>query len=140
MRNHVASREEGLIHQILSGRCKGRTFLHKAIRTQGLPENITIEKSGATTAAIAHDNKIHKAGILLRHSQYLNKYCRTGSSRRETAHASYAELQVLLGGTVYHRGHSSHACDSQRPVGDPRHCVPNASRAILCLSRLDYLK
>jgi putative transposase len=27
-------------------------FLHKAIRSQGLPEKITIDKSGANTAAI----------------------------------------------------------------------------------------
>src|SRR5215468_1699963 len=29
-------------------------FLHKAICSQGLPEKITIDKSGANTAAIAH--------------------------------------------------------------------------------------
>ena len=47
-------------------------FLHKAIRTQGLPEKITIDKSGANTAAIAHDNKTHKTAIVIRHSKYLN--------------------------------------------------------------------
>ena len=47
-------------------------FLHKAIRTQGLPEKITIDKSGANTAAITHYNKTHKTAIVLRHSQYLN--------------------------------------------------------------------
>jgi putative transposase len=48
------------------------TFLHKAIRTQGLPEKITIDKSGANTAAIAHYNKTHKTAIVIRHSKYLN--------------------------------------------------------------------
>jgi putative transposase len=47
-------------------------FLHKAIRTQGLPEKITIDKSGANTAAITHYNKIHKTAIVIRHSKYLN--------------------------------------------------------------------
>ena len=47
-------------------------FLHKAIRTQGLPEKITIDQSGSNTAAIKHYNKIHKTAIIIRHSKYLN--------------------------------------------------------------------
>jgi transposase-like protein len=47
-------------------------FLHKAIRTQRLPEKITIDKSGSNTAAIQHYNKTHKAAIVIRHSKYLN--------------------------------------------------------------------
>jgi putative transposase len=48
------------------------TFLHKAIRIQGLPEKITIDKSGANTAAITHYNPTHKTAIVIRHSKYLN--------------------------------------------------------------------
>src|SRR5919109_611467 len=47
-------------------------FLHKAIRNQGLPEKITIDKSGANTAAITRYNKTHKTAIVIRHSKYLN--------------------------------------------------------------------
>jgi len=47
-------------------------FLCKAIHTQGLPEKITIDKSGANTAAIEHYNKTHKTAIISRHSKYLN--------------------------------------------------------------------
>ena len=47
-------------------------FLRKAIRTQGLPEKITIDKSGANTAAITHYNTTHKTAIVIRHSKYLN--------------------------------------------------------------------
>src|SRR6478672_8429528 len=47
-------------------------FLCKAIRTQGLPEKITIDKSGANTAAITHYNQTHKTDIVMRHSKYLN--------------------------------------------------------------------
>ena len=47
-------------------------FLHKAIRTQGLPEKITIDQSGANTAAIKHYNKTHKTTIIIRHAKYLN--------------------------------------------------------------------
>jgi putative transposase len=47
-------------------------FLHKAIRSQGLPEKITIDKSGSNTAAIRRYNKTHKTAIVMRHSKYLN--------------------------------------------------------------------
>ncbi len=47
-------------------------FLRKAIRSQGLPEKITIDKSGANTAAITHYNKTHKTAIVIRHSKCLN--------------------------------------------------------------------
>ena len=48
------------------------TFLQKAIRTQGLPEKITIDKSGANTAAITHYNETHKTAIVIRQCKYLN--------------------------------------------------------------------
>jgi putative transposase len=47
-------------------------FLRKAIRTQGLPEKITIDQSGANTKAIEDYNRDHHTAILMRHSKYLN--------------------------------------------------------------------
>src|SRR5262249_37540574 len=47
-------------------------FLRKAIRTQGLPEKITIDKSGSNTAAITHYNRTHKTTIAIRRCKYLN--------------------------------------------------------------------
>jgi len=47
-------------------------FLRKAIRTQGLPEKITIDKGGSNTAAITHYYKTHKTAMVIRHSKYLN--------------------------------------------------------------------
>ena len=47
-------------------------FLHKAIRSQGLPEKIPLDKSGAHRAAMTRYNKTHKTTIVLRHCQYLN--------------------------------------------------------------------
>jgi len=47
-------------------------FLRKAMRTHGLPEKVTIDQSGAHTAAIKRYNRTHKAAIVIRHSQYLN--------------------------------------------------------------------
>jgi transposase-like protein len=53
-------------------RASAEAFLHKAIRTQGLPEKITIDRSGSNTAAIKRYNKAHKTAIIIRHSKYLN--------------------------------------------------------------------
>ena len=47
-------------------------FLRKAIGQNGKPEKITIDKSGANTAAIESYNKDHAAGIEIRQVKYLN--------------------------------------------------------------------
>lgn len=47
-------------------------FLRKAVRSQGLPEKITIDRSGSTTAAIQRYNGTHKTTIMIRHCKYLN--------------------------------------------------------------------
>lgn len=47
-------------------------FLHKAIRSQGLPEKITIGQSGSNTAASQRYNRIHKTSIAIRQRKYLN--------------------------------------------------------------------
>ena len=44
-------------------------FLHKAIRTQGLPEKITIEQRGAKTAALTRSNQTQKTALVIRHSK-----------------------------------------------------------------------
>ena len=47
-------------------------FLRKAIGSQGMPEKITIDKSGANTAAIESYNTVEKTTIEIRQSKYLN--------------------------------------------------------------------
>jgi putative transposase len=47
-------------------------FLRKAIRHNGTPVKITIDKSGANAAAIENHNTEHKAGIQIRQVKYLN--------------------------------------------------------------------
>ena len=47
-------------------------FLRKAIDQSGLPDKITIDKSGANTAAVERYNAEHDAGIELRQVKYLN--------------------------------------------------------------------
>ena len=47
-------------------------FLRKAIGQNGMPKKITIDKSGANTAAIESYNKDQEADIEIRHVKYLN--------------------------------------------------------------------
>ncbi len=47
-------------------------FLRQAIGQNGTPQKITIDKSGANTAAIESYNKDHEAGIEIRQVKYLN--------------------------------------------------------------------
>jgi putative transposase len=47
-------------------------FLRKAIRCNGTPIKITIDKSGANTAAIGSYNTDHKAGIEMRQIKHFN--------------------------------------------------------------------
>jgi transposase-like protein len=47
-------------------------FLRKAIRRHGVPEKITIDKSGANTAAIVSYNANHDAAVEIRQVKYLN--------------------------------------------------------------------
>jgi putative transposase len=47
-------------------------FLRKAIGRHGGPEKVTIDKSGANTAAIASDNADHCTDVEIRQVKYLN--------------------------------------------------------------------
>jgi putative transposase len=85
-------------------RAAAEAFLRKAIRTQGLPETITIDKSGAYTAAIRRYNTTQKTAIIIRHSTYLNTLVEQDSSSRETTHAAEAGLQIVLDGPLYDWG------------------------------------
>src|SRR5262244_1807261 len=71
-------------------RAAAEAFLHKAIRTQGLPEKITLDQSGSNTAAITRYNKIHKTVILLYEQGQGNK-----SRAAETAGLSLNEVILL---------------------------------------------
>ena len=53
-------------------RTAAETFLRKAIRPQGLPEKLPLDKSGANAAAITHDQKTQTVALIIRHCQYLN--------------------------------------------------------------------
>ena len=49
-----------------------RRYLERAIDLHGLPEKITIDRSGANTAAVRSLNEDACVAVKLRHSKYLN--------------------------------------------------------------------
>ncbi len=59
-------------------RAAAQRFLRKAIRSQGLPEKITIDKSGANKAAIEGYNAEQKTTIEIRQCKYLNNLIEQG--------------------------------------------------------------
>ena len=47
-------------------------FLHRAIRSHGVPKTIIIDQSGSNTAATEEHNQRHRTAIEIRQSKYLN--------------------------------------------------------------------
>jgi len=76
-------------------RAAAEVFLRKAIRTQGLPERITIDQSSGNTAAIQRDNGTHKTAIMIPPLQVSQQYRGARSSGRKTDDAAGAGVQVL---------------------------------------------
>ena len=76
-------------------------FLGKAIRPQGRPEKITIDQSGADTAAIPHYNTTHKTALGSRHSKDLNTIVEQGHR------AVKRRMRPTLGFQSEHRVHNS---------------------------------
>jgi putative transposase len=102
-------------------------FLRRAIKWNGTPEKITIDKSGANTAAIESHNAEHEAGIEIRQIKYLNNIVETGSSGHQAVGATNAGVQILQisrGDACWYR---THAHDPERPVADDRRNVPGTA-------------
>ena len=73
--NRAVDRDSETIDFLLAARrdeAAARRLLERAIDRHGQPEKITIDKSGANTAAIASYNTDHKTAIEIRQCKYLN--------------------------------------------------------------------
>jgi transposase-like protein len=69
-------------------------FLRKAIGQNGTPEKITIDKSGANTAAIESHNAEHEAGIEFRQIKYLNNIVEQDHRALRKASAYFAQAEL----------------------------------------------
>ena len=70
-------------------------FVRKAIRTQGLPEKITIDQSGADRPAISHYNTTHRTTLIIHHFKYPNKIV------KQDYRAVRRVVRLLLGFTSF---------------------------------------
>jgi len=89
-----------------------RRFLEQAIALHGEPEKITIDKSGANTAAIESYNADHRTDIELRRCKY-QQYRRARSSGGQTNRPATARIQGLSLCTHPHNWHRNDAHDPQ---------------------------
>ena len=75
-------------------------FLRKAIGQHGVPEKITIDKSGANTAAIESYNAEHEADIEIRQNKYLNNSSSRIMTRPMLGFKSFRSAAATLAGRV----------------------------------------
>jgi transposase-like protein len=71
-------------------------FLYKATGQRGTPAKITIDQSGANTAAIEDDNKVHDTEVEIRQVKYRNNVVE--QNHRAIKRATDDGVQVLLVG------------------------------------------
>ena len=91
-------------------------FLCKATGQHGTLAKITIDQSGANTAAIESYNAAHDTEVEIRQVKYPQQCCRTGPSSDRASIATDDGVQVLRVGRSDPCWHSAHAHDPQRPA------------------------
>jgi putative transposase len=102
-------------------------FLRKASGQHGTPEKITIDKSGANTAAIESYNGEHKTAIEIRQVKYLNNMRRAGTLPRQTDGPTDAGVQIVPVGCGDYCRYRTHAHDPQGSAADDRHIASGAA-------------
>ena len=90
-----------------------RAFFERAIDLHGVPEKITIDRSGANTAAIASIQADSGLQIEMRQSKYLNNIVEQDHRAVKTTDPADARLQDLSLRAHPDRWHRNHAHDSQ---------------------------
>ena len=85
-------------------RAAAKRFLARAIEGNGLPQTVTIDKSGANTTGIEDYNAEHDTAIAIRQCKYLNNIVEQGHravkriTRPMLGFKSFRCARVILGG------------------------------------------
>ena len=90
-----------------------RCFLRRAIDLHGEPEKVTIDKSGANTAAIVGLCTASSVGIEVCQSKYLNNLIEQDHPTIKRVVRPGARVQVISLRSRHHRGHLDHAHDQE---------------------------
>jgi putative transposase len=109
-------------------------FLRKAIDQCATPKKITIDKSGANTAAIEQYNTDNQASIELRQVKYLNNIVEQDHRAIKRMTRPMLGFKSFWSACHYARRDRTHAHDPQRPTEGP--CQIASSAAILFVGRL----
>ena len=96
-----------------------RRFFERAIDLHGVPEKITIDKSGANTAAIEAMHADFGADIGLRQTKYLNNNRRARSPGDQTHRSTHARLQDVSLRASRDCRDRDNAHDQKRPASVP---------------------
>ena len=95
-----------------------RRYFEKAIAGNGVPETVTIDKSGANLAGLSAINADREMPIKIRQSKYLNNVVeqdhRAGPSSDQTHRTTNAWIQELSLRPRHFRRYRTHAYDSER--------------------------
>src|SRR5450830_568280 len=108
-----------------------RRFLERAINLHDVPEKITIDKSGANTAAHLERQGRRLRGYPDASKQIPQQHRRAGPPGHQTNHPTDARVQVVLERANYHRRDRNHAHDSQGADELPRRLSHVRSTAVL---------
>ena len=108
-----------------------RRFLERAIGLHGLPDKITIDKSGANIAEIESVIADTGAPGSVTSVQIPEQYRRTGSSIHQALHPAHAGLQIISLCSHCLDGNRNHASDSQGTVTQPTRPNSVRCRAVL---------
>ena len=97
-------------------------FLRNAIDQPGLPEKITLDKSGANTAAVESYQVEQESGIELQVAglgpqvKYVNNIVEQDHRPSQTNDPADARIQIVLVSRHYACQNRTHAHDRQRPI------------------------
>ena len=110
-------------------------FIDKAMQANSVPEEVTMDKSGANKAAMDEINGRGETPIIERPSQIPQQHRPARPSGNKAGHQTDAELQVISSSQKRPGWHRTHAHDSQRTAHDGGLQRDVFCRPILCVGR-----
>ena len=110
-------------------------FFEKAMKASGVPEKVTMDKSGANKAAMDEINTRGETPVIVRQVKLFQQHRGAAPSRCQTGHQTDAQLQVISIGQVCTGRHRTHAHDPQRSVPAGRLYRAVFCRPVLCIGR-----
>ncbi len=112
-------------------------FLRKANRQRGEPQKITIDRSGANTAAIERYKAEHEADIEIRRIRYLNNIVEQDHRAVKRVTRPMLGFEIISIGCCDALGDRAHAFDPKGTVAGQEQI--SSSTAVLCPRRVSHV-